>query len=66
MSASSTQSIDLKSLSVTDLKALAYDLNILMGRTQQNLKVVVQELESRLNPPTSGDTLGSSASDAAV
>ena len=41
------QNIDLKTLSVTELKAIAYDLQILMAQTQQNLQVIVQELKAR-------------------
>ena len=41
------QIFDLKQASVTELKALAFDLNVLITRTQQNLKIVMQELESR-------------------
>lgn len=39
--------IDIKTISTVELKSLAYDLNILLGRTQQNLKVVVDELNTR-------------------
>ena len=41
--------IDIKGLSDIELKALAYDLNILIGRSQQHLQMVIRELEGRHN-----------------
>jgi hypothetical protein len=52
------QNLDLKALSVTELKALAYDLQALMAQTQQNLQVVGQELKSRLNQPVQHTGVG--------
>lgn len=41
------QNFDLKTLSVTELKALSYDFQILLAQTQQNIQVIAQELKSR-------------------
>lgn len=53
-----TQSIDITQITDTELKALAYDLQIVMSKTQQNYQTVVKELERRANPviPTSTPT----------
>lgn len=49
------QNFDLKTLSVTELKALAYDFQMLLAQTQQNLQVVAQELKTRQQAvPTTG------------
>ena len=45
------QNLDLKTLSVTELKAIAYDLQMLIAQTQQNLQIVAQELKSRQVAP---------------
>jgi phosphoribosyl-ATP pyrophosphohydrolase len=40
--------VDLSNFSLVELKALMYDLNVLLVQTQQNLKIVSNELELRL------------------
>jgi hypothetical protein len=43
--------INLKTMSVVELKSIAYDLQMLFAQTQQNLKIVSQELQSRQPEP---------------
>lgn len=41
--------MDLKTLSVTELKALAYDQLALLEVTQQNIQLINKELKDRAN-----------------
>jgi hypothetical protein len=43
--------INLKTMSVVELKAISYDLQMLFAQTQNNLKIVSQELQSRQPEP---------------
>ena len=40
--------MDIKTLSVTELKALAYEQIVLVERTKQNIAVIEQELNNRV------------------
>ena len=44
------QQTDIKTLDIVQLKALAYDLQLLLTQTQQNLQIVAQEIKYRQNP----------------
>lgn len=46
------ENIELKSLSLEQLKALAYDLLVSIENSQKNLQVVNQEIVARANEPT--------------
>ena len=39
--------MDIKTLSVTELKALAFDTLVIIERNQNNLKIINQEIEKR-------------------
>ena len=41
--------IDITKLSLTELKALAYDQNVDIANIQQGLKIINTEIERRLN-----------------
>jgi hypothetical protein len=47
----SEQQIDITKLSVTELKALAYELVVQVETARQNLSVVQQELAKRAQAP---------------
>jgi hypothetical protein len=41
--------MDITTLSLTELKALAYEQLVLLNRTQNNLKIIEQEIAKRNN-----------------
>jgi len=44
--------MDIKALSITELKALGYDQMQLLNQTQRNLAMIEQELLTRVDTPT--------------
>jgi len=48
--------VDIKTLSITELKALGFDQLTLLNQTQRNLAMIEQELASRQpTQPTEGE-----------
>lgn len=56
------QSIDITKLTDIELKAIAYDLQIMITRHQQNYQAVVKELDKRFNTPTQNTGIGTESS----
>jgi hypothetical protein len=48
--------MDIKTLSITELKALGYEQITLLNQTQNNLRLIEQEINSRTpTQPTEGE-----------
>ena len=48
-----TEQIDITKMTVTELKALAYEQVLLLNQTQANLQAIQAEISKRQNEPTS-------------